>query len=140
EGWGCLNNMKAIVYFTDGSNLSLEFDGCSLIEEHANDSVDVYEVEIIPVVVAEPTEQEGRYDFKIQLRGIEHILDDIEKVVYDRNDPSFKQRYVTTYDRENNFEGGYNGWGCLYSLGVTIYYTDQTSDTFEINMCEELGW
>ncbi|MGV3632655.1 MAG: pYEATS domain-containing protein [Bacteroidota bacterium] len=145
EGYGCLESMGATVYFNDGSQLEFAFDGCEVIElsaqlEEGEEEYDYMTYEITPVVYAEPTAEDGIYDFSIQLRGIENVKEYIEKVVYDRNDESFAQRYQEVYDRESDFEGGYSGWGCLPSLGVTIYYTDQTTETFEIDMCEALGW
>lgn len=147
EGWGCLEHMQAIIYFIDGSHMVYDFNACELVEEgiphHEDDEEDEYDTELIeitPVISAEPTDVEGRYNFTIELWGIKPIADQIEKVVYDRNDPSFKQRYEASYDRANHFQGGYNGWGCLSNLGVTIYYYDGTTDSFEIDMCEALGW
>ena len=140
EGWGCLRNMQAIVYFNNGTTLPISFDACELLDKSPNTSVNLTSVNINPIVTAEPTNEAVRYYFRVQLRGIETIKDKVEKVTYDRNHSSFSQRYVTTYDREANFEGGYEGWGCLYSLGVTVYFKNNTSKTFYIDMCKKLGW
>lgn len=140
EGWGCLKNMRAIVYFTNGTTLSIPFDGCQLAERAPATDINLSLVDIHPIVTAEPTSQAGRYYFRIKLRGIESVKEKVVKVTYDRNHSSFTQRYVTTTNKANNFEGGYDGWGCLRNLGVTVYFTNNTSKTFTINMCEELGW
>ena len=140
EGWGCLSNMQAIVNFKDGSTLTINFDACRLLNNSSHTNVELTSTNINPVVTAEPTNQKGRYYFRIQLRGIENIKESIVKVVYDRNHPSFDQRYVTTFDKDNNFQGGYEGWGCLQNLGITIYFNNNTKKTFYIDMCKKLGW
>jgi hypothetical protein len=142
EGWGCYENMQAIVFFKNNTSMTFEFNACELIEYY-NSSEEEYALEsfeITPVVTAKETPREGMYNFQVQLRGIESIKDHIVEVVYDRNHESIKQRYYTTTDKTNNFQGGYTGWGCLEDLVVTIYYDDETFDTYTINMCNELGW
>lgn len=139
EGPYCLPDMQAIVIMKDGSKYRVEFDGCEILQHE--DSYEADYVEIIPTVTATPTpERPGYYRFDIRLRGTEELKHRISKVVYDYNDPSFSNRFVSVTDSRNGYRTGYNGWGCLYGLGVTIYYTDGTNDSFSIDMCEELGW
>lgn len=144
EGPYCLPNMQAIVYLKDGTSIKVEFDGCTTIneveeEEEEDDDWEVFEIH--PIVTAIPKEdKEGYYKFDIRLRGVENVKDHIVKVVYDFNHPSFKNRYVTVTDKNNGFRTGYDGWGCLYGLGATIYFDDDTFETFSIDMCELLGW
>lgn len=138
NGYGCLNEVKAIIYLTNGNQLEVNFNGCNVLDNSNSSNLSAFN--ITPSVTAEPTSEENRYNFVIKLRGIESIKDRILKVVYDRNHPSFPQRYVTTYDKDNNFEGGYEGWGCLRNLNVIIYFDDGTIKTIPINMCNKLGW
>lgn len=139
EGWGCINSMYAVIYFKDGTQLAYEFDACMLIEEFEDYEWES-EIEIVPVVSVSETNTENVYNFVIELHGIDAIKDQVSKVVYDLNHSSFKNRYITTTNSSNNFSGGYYGWGCLQNVIVYIYYTDGTYDSFEVNLCEELGW
>lgn len=139
EGPYCLEEMKVIAFLKDGSRLRIDFDGCAVLEHEEN--YDYEYVEIIPMVTATPNvSQPGYYNFDIRLRGAEELKDQIVKVVYDFNHSSFANRFITVTDSRNGYRTGYNGWGCLPGLGVTIYYDDNTSESFEINMCDLLGW
>lgn len=147
EGYECYENMLAVVYFKDKTSITFEFDACEFIDYFNNLESEEGEEEyysnhytIVPVIRAIESTQRGQYDFRIQLRGIERFKDEVVKVVYDRNNETFKQRYLTTTNKQNNFESGYTGWGCLEELNITIYYTDDTYETYTVNMCEELGW
>lgn len=147
EGPYCLPNMQALVYLTDGTSVKLEFDGCETLEEveydeeYQEEDEDWVTLEIRPVVTAIPKEdQDGYYTFEIRLRGLESVKDQIVKVVYDFDDPSFKNRFVTVTDKNNGFRTSYNGWGCLPGLEATIYFDDDTTITYEIDMCDILGW
>ncbi len=153
EGPYCLPNMQAVVYLKDGTSIKLEFDGCKTLEEVTEEETEEYDdqeeyeeedwetYEIQPIVTADPREdKEGYYKFDIRLRGVESIKEHIVKVVYDFNDPTFKNRFVTVTDKSKGFRTGYDGWGCLPGLGATIYFDDDSSISFEIDMCDILGW
>src|SRR3989338_5547516 len=117
EGYGCIEDMEAEVYFEDGSSLTFAFDGCDIIvqtlELEDDYEYDLSEVEIEPVVTAYSTDKADNYKFRVELRGIDQISDRITKVVYDRNHDSFKQPYLTSTDAANDFRAEYTGWGCL---------------------------
>ncbi|MDH4473323.1 MAG: C1 family peptidase [Fluviicola sp.] len=146
EGYGCIEDMEAEVYFEDGSSLLYAFDGCELIaqtlefEEEYDYEYDITEVEIEPVVTAYSTDKADKYKFRIELRGIDQISDRITKVVYDRNHHSFKQPQMTSVDAEHDFRAEYTGWGCLRNVIVTIYFDDGSEQSFELDMCAYLGW
>lgn len=146
EGYGCIQDMEAEVYFEDGSSLLYTFDGCELIaqtlvlEEENDYEYDITEVEIEPVVTAYSTDKADKYKFRIELRGIDQISDRITKVVYDRNHDSFKQPQMTSVDAEHDFRVEYTGWGCLRNVIVTIYFDDGSEQSFELDMCVYLGW
>ncbi|AEA45718.1 pYEATS domain-containing protein [Fluviicola taffensis] len=139
EGPYCLPNMQAIVYLKDGKSIKVEFNGCETINQVTRDDLSTFDIH--PIVTAVPkTNQSGYYNFDIRLRGVENVKDRIVKVVYDFNHPTFKNRYITVTDKTNSFRVGYDGWGCLRGLGATVYFDDNTSKTFSINMCDILGW
>ncbi|ASS48211.1 MAG: hypothetical protein A3D31_18840 [Candidatus Fluviicola riflensis] len=144
EGYGCIEDMEAEVYFEDGSSLTFAFDGCDIIvqtlELEDDYEYDLSEVEIEPVVTAYSTDKADNYKFRVELRGIDQISDRITKVVYDRNHDSFKQPYLTSTDAANDFRAEYTGWGCLQNVIVTIYFDDGSEQTFELDMCAYLGW
>ncbi len=144
EGWGCIEDMEAEVFFTDGSSLLYSFDGCELIaqtlEYEDEYEYDFSEVVIEPVVTAYSTDKADKYRFRIELRGIDQISEHVTKVVYDRNHDSFKQPEMTSVDADHDFRAEYVGWGCLQNVIVTIYYDDGSEQSFELNMCDYLGW
>lgn len=138
EGPHCLSNMSAIVYLKDGRSTTVHFNGCEVIKKV---ETNINTLDIQPVVTAVPNKnQQGYYTFNIQLRGIESVKSKIVKVVYDFNHSSFKNRYQTISNGINNFQTSYNGWGCLRGLGVTIYFDNNTSKTYNVDMCSLLGW
>lgn len=144
EGPYCLPNMQAIAYLTDGTSIKIAFNGCEIIRQGEDDEEEYDELntfEIHPMVTAVPrTDKQGYYKFDIRLRGVESVKHRIVKVVYDFNHPSFKNRFVTVTNKNNGFSTGYDGWGCLYGLGATIYFDDNSTETFSIDMCDILGW
>lgn len=146
EGYGCLEDMEAEVFFEDGSSLIFGFDGCELIaqtleyEEEYEYEYDLSEVEIEPVVNAYSTDKADKYKFRIELRGINQISDRITKVIYNWNHDSFKQPYLTSTDVANDFRAEYTGWGCLQEVIVTVYFDDGSEQSFELDMCAYLGW
>jgi cathepsin K len=145
EGPYCLEEMQAIVYLQDGKTVLLTFDGCKLLEgddEYVDDGNEEYEyIEVLPIVTARSLgDDSGNFHFDIKLLGLSAYKDQIEKVVYDYNHESFKIRYVTVANGNDNYKTGYNGWGCLSGLSATIYFNDGTTETIDIDMCDELGW
>jgi transcription initiation factor IIF auxiliary subunit len=146
EGYGCIQTMEAEVFFEDGSSLIFGFDGCELIaqtleyEEEYEYEYDLSEVEIESVVNAYSTDKADNYKFRIELRGINQISDRITKVVYNWNNDSFKQPYQTSTDVANDFRAEYTGWGCLQEVIVTVYFDDGSEQSFELDMCDYLGW
>jgi|GEM_PF-5738278 len=138
EGPHCLSQMQAIVYLKDGKSIRVYFDGCKVLESMDNE---LSTLEIHPIVTAIPkADKQGYYNFDIRLRGVENVKDRITKVVYDFNHPTFTNRYITITNKDNSFRTGYTGWGCLRGLGVTIYFDDNSTKTYSIDMCSILGW
>ncbi len=139
-GQGCLINMTAVIHFTDGSSFPITFNSCKLIEAPlvVKDFVDKVS-NITPTVTADYINK-NRYNFRVQLRGITDLKDLIREVVYDRNDPTFKERFQVIKDKNTNFESTYIGWGCLDHLLITIYFKDNSTKVIDFNMCKQLGW
>jgi transcription initiation factor IIF auxiliary subunit len=139
SGWGCLNNMKAIVYLKNGTSVPFDFNGCDVLQSNGNNDINSYQ--IVPIVTAEEAGYENKnqwYDFKIKLIGIENIKQRITKVTYAYNHNTMSNS--TTYDKDNNFEEEYRGWGCFNDLEIYIYFNDGTQKKINLDMCEKLGW
>ncbi len=61
EGWSCLENMQAIVYFKDNTTKTFDFNACEYIqyyEENSSEEQEIETYEINPVVHAEETDKE----------------------------------------------------------------------------------
>ncbi len=140
EGPYCLPAMTAVVYLNDGKSVRVDFNGCEILEQKES-HVDLNTLEINPIVTAVPqTGKQGFYRFEIRLRGTEQVKDRILKVVYDYNHPSFSNRFITVTSKNDGFKTSYNGWGCLQGMKATIYFDNNTTQTYNINMCQLLGW
>lgn len=139
-GQGCLISMKALIHFVDGTSIPITFNPCKLIESPSvakdfNEKVS----NITPTVTADYINK-NRYNFRVQLRGIADLKEFIREVVYDRNDPTFKERFQVVKNKATNFESTYIGWGCLDHLLITIYFKDNSTKVIDFNMCKQLGW
>jgi len=144
QGAYCLEEITAVVLFSDGTIKRLKFNGCEVLKSDNSEIVDHNnhdQVEIFPhVEVASNPNQANYYKFTINLHGSELIGHQIEKVVYDFNHSSFKNRYSTSTNPANGYAISYNGWGCLRNLIATIYFHDGSTSQIEIDMCNEIGW
>lgn len=140
KGYGCLVQMSATIHFIDGSSMPVTVHPCKLIDSpevirNFPDKV----ANITPVVTAKIIDK-GTYHSQIRLSGIEDLKDDITEVVYDRNDPTFKQRFQVVKNKASSFASEYRGWGCLDHLLITIHFKDNSTKQIDFSMCKQLGW
>lgn len=140
-GQTCLSKIKATVYLKNDSSFTVNINACNLID---NPQVFMSNSEKIANITATATAEylnKDSYRFKVLLKGLEGLKDDISEVVYDRNDPSFgNHRFDVVKNADTNFESSYNGWGCLDHISISIYFKDNSTKHIEFNMCKELGW
>jgi hypothetical protein len=81
----------------------------------------------------------GVYDFSIFVNASDDVLNNIEKVTYDFNHPTFKKPHQESADSEDKFAVRYVGWGCLTNVAVTVYLKDGTKQSIPFDMCQSLG-
>ena len=79
------------------------------------------------------------YQFSIKVNASPEVLQNITKVAYDFNHPTFHQPHREETDRANNFQTQYIGWGCLSPVDVTVYLKDGTKQSIPFDMCKSLG-
>src|SRR5258706_2336087 len=79
------------------------------------------------------------YRFSIYVNASPEVLQNITKVTYDFNHPTFHQPHREATDRANNFQIQYIGWGCLSPVDVKVYLKDGTTQSIPFDMCKSLG-
>lgn len=82
----------------------------------------------------------NQYNFKISILASSSILNTISAVTYKLNHQTLNYATLTSSDPQSTFTVGYQGWGCLRSVTVTIYYRDGTNLQVNHDMCASLGW
>lgn len=79
------------------------------------------------------------YRFSISVNASPEVLQNITKVAYDFNHPTFHQPHREEMNRANNFQTVYIGWGCLSPVDVKVYLKDGTVQSIPFDMCKSLG-
>lgn len=64
----------------------------------------------------------------------------ISKVVYEFDHPTFNQKNMESHEASYGYAVTYKGWGCLNTVGVTVYFDDGTTTKLFFDMCAALGW
>jgi hypothetical protein len=80
------------------------------------------------------------YRFSVSLDVPPGRRDQVAKVVYTFDNPSFKRKDMASTNAANNFEVSYLGWGALTNVTITIYTRDGKSEQMPFNMVHSLGW
>jgi hypothetical protein len=88
-----------------------------------------------PAAGKEPT-----YRFYLSLSVPQARRDQIAKVVYTFDHPTFKHKDMTSTDPSNNFEVNYVGWGALTNVTITITTRDGKTEQMPFNMVHALDW
>ncbi|HRI07066.1 MAG TPA: hypothetical protein PKW35_04570 [Nannocystaceae bacterium] len=81
----------------------------------------------------------GLYDFSVWLDMPAGVADQIERVTYLLNHPSFRDQNRTVTASEGGFRVSYRGWGCLDSVVVTLQHKTGERDKMVFNMCDLLS-
>jgi hypothetical protein len=139
-GPSCLKEVAAIITFVNGNQLNVNFNQCELVASPKSYPAIEQQRANISVYGSAEFLSPGKYNFRIQLLGIDGLKDDIKEVVYDRNDPTFNDRFQAITDKESNFQSNYIGWGCLDHVVIVIHFKDNTFKLIDFNMCKYLGW
>ena len=100
----------------------------------------VYEIKSSAMPTGQKTNSGPLYDFKLYVSGSDEVLNDMEKVTYIFDHPTFMQKTQTATDRIQQFSIGYRGWGCLREVGITVKFKDGVEGHSDFDMCKSLGW
>jgi hypothetical protein len=142
EGWGCVDSMRARIYFDDRSHYEIPFNGCDAIDNSKEIGLnDIKTLNINPVVaVVEGTDKKKKLQYIIKLEGVEPVKDKIRAVVYYWDDKNLQNKYSEVTNKDNNFQVYYYGWDCLGSVDIIIYFVDNSTKKVNLKMCDQLGW
>jgi hypothetical protein len=82
------------------------------------------------------------YQFKIWLDGTPRALARVKSVQYEFNHPTFPNKTQRSDDRRSRFEQGYQGWGCLSAVKVTVTPVDPRvgDSTVDFDMCAAVSF
>jgi hypothetical protein len=79
------------------------------------------------------------YRFSLLINTPPATLNEIAKVTYRMNHPSFKRPINEVTDAASRFAYTYTGWGCLNSVKVTVQLKSGVTHDFDFDMCRSLG-
>lgn len=97
----------------------------------------------VPVATSELISKGGRkptYRFSISLTIPPERKDQVAKVVYAFDHPTFKTKTMESSDPSTNFQVSYLGWGALENVTITIDTRDGRTEQIPFNMAHALGW
>jgi hypothetical protein len=80
------------------------------------------------------------YKFTIGLKPSLNNVNNILKVDYKIDHPTFRNKVYLSVDRNSNFAMSYTGWGAVDEINATVTFKDKTTRVFNINMIRILGW
>ena len=102
----------------------------------------IFEIQSSAVPTGRTLNSGAEYRFSLFINGNAEALNGIEKVTYFFDHPSFPaaSRTKISMDREQRFSVGYNGWGCMDPVIITVDFKDGRQSKTDFNMCKNLGW
>ena len=100
---------------------------------------EVYELKAIAKATGKNTTHGPEYNFTIYINSPPELLNNIKKVTYDFNHPTFKDPHREVSDPKTRFACFYVGWGCLDSVVVKVFLKDNTEHSIDFDMCKSLG-
>jgi hypothetical protein len=74
------------------------------------------------------------------MRGIEPVKKLIQKIIFTCMDPKIGLAYSVKTPADKKMDGYLNLTACNEKLDVTVIFNNGTKQSFNINMCEKLGW
>jgi hypothetical protein len=84
--------------------------------------------------------QQGPNQFVFSLWVDTDRPDAIQRVTYELNHPSFRDRQLVSSDAASGFRVQYRGWGCLERVVVRVVTAAGATAPIDFDMCKSLGW
>ena len=78
--------------------------------------------------------RKDRYHFAFSIHAEPQIAQNILKVVYYYNDPSFIKKFSTSYTAPR-FTNSYDGWGCLPNMSALVYLKNDSIVKVDFDGC-----
>jgi len=80
------------------------------------------------------------YDFSISLDAPESVRDQIARVTYHLDHPSFENKTLVGNNPGDGFKVGYHGWGALRLVTIDVLLKNGTTHPYYFDMIKALGW
>lgn len=80
------------------------------------------------------------YNFFIRLEAPESVLEQIARVTYHLDHPSFKNKAPVSTNSRDGFEITYYGWGALRLVPIDVELKNGKTHTYYFDMMKALGW
>ena len=97
----------------------------------------------VPHAAAKEKSRQGDmqlYDFSLTLRIPPARRNEVAKVLYRLDHPTFRNKDLIGTDPAHDFAVAYTGWGALSRVDITIHRRDGQSESMAFNMLAILGW
>ena len=99
----------------------------------------VYELKATAKATGVVTNNHSLYHFSIFVNAPKATLNNIRKVTYVFDHPTFREKVRISESADNRFMTKYKGWGCLTKVRTTLELVDGDSQQIDFNMCQSLG-
>jgi len=80
------------------------------------------------------------YNFTIYINSPQELLNEIQKVTYDFDHPTFPNPHQESSNPATRFATGYIGWGCLRNVRIKVFLKKGTVHDIDFDMCKSIGW
>ena len=80
------------------------------------------------------------YDFTVWLDAPTAVREQIAKVTYAFDHPTFVNKRQVATDPSNGFVVSYRGWGALRLVTITVEWRNGTTHSYYFDMVSALGW
>jgi hypothetical protein len=97
-------------------------------------------VQAVPVERSRSSHGDPNHNFSLSLDVPSEYKDEIQRVEYYFDHPTFQQQTYTSSNPSTNFKITYFGWGCLYQVDATIILKGGRHVRIPFDMCRALGW
>ncbi len=99
----------------------------------------VFELKATAKATGVSTSNGPAYDFYIYINAPKATLENIKKVNYLFDHPTFNEKHWESSGPETNFMTKYYGWGCLTKVSARLEMKNGSTQDIEFNMCQSLG-